>query len=159
MTPEDHPRTRLYWYAHHLGKHVLETTEQAACVLQVARSTDDYTHWRIAGRAASVATEFLLKWATENPTVGTAEGIGAAVLHKISCALAAHKPTEEITGRMFEWRVKDALRGRVLDPELEANLRPAFEAAWMAKEFEFAYSLLDSLDTLAPPSDPSDTIA
>jgi hypothetical protein len=49
---------------------------------------------------------------------------------------------------MFHWRVRDALKGKTLPPELDANLRPAFEAAWSAGEYEFSYSLLADLDTL-----------
>jgi hypothetical protein len=81
--------------------------------------------------------------------IGAVDGAAGGILNNISSALAhAGKPTEEITGRMFHWRVRDALRGKTLPPELDANLRPAFEAAWSAGEYQFAYSLLEDLDTL-----------
>lgn len=148
--PNDHPMTRLYWYAAEIGKRTVATSERATAALRAVQSTDDYPRWLAVGLAAREACEFLRKHATNNPTVGMLDGAGGGVLHRISIALAnAGKPTEEITGRMFHWRVKDALKGKELSPELDANLRPAFEAAWAAAEYEFAYSLLADLDTLA----------
>jgi len=149
-TFNDHPMTRLYWYATEIGKRAVTTAERAAVILRVAQSTDECTRWSAAGNAARETCEFLRKHATNNPTVGMLDGAGGGVLHRISLVLAnSGKPTEEITGRMFHWRVKDALKGKELSPELDANLRPAFEAAWSAGEYEFAYSLLEDLDQLA----------
>jgi hypothetical protein len=151
-TYNDHPMTRLYWYATEVGKRAVASTNRAAAALRVTTklSSDECARWDPVGLAAREACEFLRKHATSNPTVGMLDGAGGGVLHRISIALAnAGKPTEEITGRMFHWRVKDALKGKELSPELDANLRPAFEAAWAAAEYEFAYSLLADLDTLA----------
>lgn len=146
----DDPKTRLYWYATEVGKRAVGLADRAAVVLAAAQPVEDPVRWRAAGRAAQEACEFLRKHATNNPTVGMIDGAGGGVLHRISLALAyAGKPTEEITGRMFHWRVKDALKGKELSPELDANLRPAFEAAWSSGDYAFAYSLLEDLDQLA----------
>jgi hypothetical protein len=145
----DHPMTRLYWYATEAGKRAVALTLRAAMVVTASQPVEDSDRWRATGNAAQEACEFLRKHATNNPTIGMLDGAGGGVLHRISLALAyAGKPTEEITGRMFHWRVKDALKGKELSPELDANLRPAFEAAWSAGEYEFAYSLLEDLDQL-----------
>ncbi len=147
--PNDHPMTRLYWYAIEIGKRAVAMTGRAAVVLQVARSDNECGRWRAVGHAAQGACEFLRKHATSNPTVGAIDGAGGGILHRISLDLAyAGKPTEEITGRMFHWRVRDALKGKELSPELNANLRPAFEAAWSAGEFQFCYEMFDGLDQL-----------
>jgi hypothetical protein len=148
--PTDHAMTRLYWYAGHVGKRAVAMTDRAAVVLQVTRSDNECGRWRAVGHAAQEACEFLRKHATNNPTVGAIDGAGGGILHRISLDLVyAGKPTEEITGRMFHWRVRDALKGRELSPELDANLRPAFEAAWSAAEYKFAYALLQDLDQIA----------
>ena len=169
-TPDDHPMTRLYWYAPELGKctvgacnavaeairfNVVEPTRKKVSGLQKfttpSREVNLLCHrWRAAGTATQHAVEFLRKYATDNPTVGEIDGAGGGILNRIGFTLAynAAQPTEEITGRMFHWRVRDALKGKPLPPELDANLRPAFEAAWAAAEYQFAYSLLADLDTL-----------
>lgn len=168
--PDEHVQTRLYWYAPELGKravaacqaaaeairfNVVEPTRQKVGGLQKFTTPGHEINllchrWRAAGTATQHAVEFLRKYATDNPTVGEIDGAGGGILNRISLTLAvtAAHPTEEITGRMFHWRVRDALKGKTLPPELDANLRPAFEAAWAAGEYQFAYSLLADLDTL-----------
>jgi hypothetical protein len=167
--PEEHPLTRLYWYASYLGSKTVENCNQAAnATYQYAVSTtvDSVTgrkkfhvpegineakqRWYAVGNAVKAATEFIRKFASQNPVIGAIDGAAGGILHRISMELAhAGKPTEEITGQMFHWRVKDALKGKELPPELAKNLRPAFEAAWSAGEYTFAYSLLDDLDAIA----------
>jgi hypothetical protein len=165
--PAEHPLTRLYWHAAELGKRVEAACNVAANTLYQGAVTSTSENgirkinvpegiaelrarWGNTGRAAKDATEFLRKFATGNPVIGEVDGAAGGILNRISLALVyAGKPTEEITGRMFHWRVKDALKGKELSPELDANLRPAFEAAWAAGEYEFAYSLLADLDTIA----------
>jgi hypothetical protein len=169
-SPDEAAQTRLYWYAPELGKQAVAACQAAAEAIRFnaveptrrkAGGLEKFTtpsreitllcnRWQAAGTAAQHAVEFLRKFATCNPTVGAVDGAGGGILNRISNTLAvnAAQPTEEITGRMFHWRVRDALRGKTLPPELDANLRPAFEAAWSAGEFSFAYSLLTDLDTL-----------
>ncbi len=165
--PDEHPLTRLYWHAAELGKRVEAACHCAANTLYQDAVTTTMegklrkihvpdgiaelrARWSNTGSAAKYATEFLRKFATGNPVIGEVDGAAGGILNRISLALVyAGKPTEEITGRMFHWRVKDALKGKELSPELDANLRPAFEAAWSAGEYEFAYSLLADLDTIA----------
>jgi hypothetical protein len=145
---DEHPMTRLYWYAETLGKHVEQTCEYAARAVHRQPSRRD--QWRWLGHAGKCATEFIRKFATQNPVIGAIDGAAGGILNRISAALAySGKPTDEITGRMFDRRVHDALKGKELSSEMAANLRPAFEAAWSAGEYEFAYSLLADLDTLA----------
>jgi hypothetical protein len=167
---DDPADKRLYWYAPELGKHAVAACQAAAEAIYIATveptrkkvgGLEKFTtpsreitllcnRWRAAGTAAQHAVEFLRKFATCNPTVGAIDGAGGGILNRISITLAvnAAQPTEEITGRMFHWRVRDALKGKTLPAELDANLRPAFEAAWAAAEYQFAYSLLADLDTL-----------
>jgi hypothetical protein len=167
---DDPADKRLYWYAPELGKHAVGACQAAAEAIRFsvveptrkkAGGLEKFTtpsreitllcnRWQAAGTAAQHAVEFLRKFATCNPTVGAIDGAGGGILNRISITLAvnAAQPTEEITGRMFHWRVRDALCGKTLPPELDANLRPAFEAAWSAGEYKFAYSLLEDLDTL-----------
>jgi hypothetical protein len=167
---DDPADKRLYWYAPELGKHAVGACQAAAEAIRFAAieptrkkvgGLEKFTTpsreitllcncWCAAGMATQHAVEFLRKFATHNPVVGAIDGAGGGILNRISITLAvnAAQPTEEITGRMFHWRVRDALRGKTLPPELDANLRPAFEAAWSAGEFSFAYSLLADLDTL-----------
>lgn len=165
--PEEHPLTRLYWYASYLGSKTVEACNIAANTLYQNAVTTTSSNglkrinvpegiiklkdrWYAVGEATKAATEFIRKFATNNPVIGAVDGAAGGILHKISLALArAGKPTDELVGRMLHWRIKDALRGKELPAELYANLRPAFEAAWSAGEYEFAYSLLDHLDTLA----------
>lgn len=162
--PNEHPKTRLYWYAQALGKNVRFTCTRAGAAvltraanltpapvifpLEAAQAT--CTRWNAIGTSAGEATEFIRKFASESATVGMIDGAGSAILHRIGIVLSgAGKPTEEITGRMFHWRVKDGLKGRELTPDLENNLRPAFEAAWSSGNYEFAYSMLADLDLIA----------
>jgi len=165
--PDEHPLTRLYWHAAELGKGVeaacsfaantlyqgavTSTTENGRRKIHIPEGIAELrARWSNTGRAAKDATEFLRKFATNNPVIGAVDGAAGGILNRISLALVyAGKPTDEIVGRMFHWRVKDALKGKELSPELDANLRPAFEAAWSAGEFDFAYSLLADLDTIA----------
>lgn len=143
----EHPMTRLYWYADIMGKRIAQTCEYAA---RVSKGDELRERWRWIGHAAKTATRFIHKIATGNPVIGSIDGAAAGILRDIGAALAySGKPTDEIIGRMFHWRVKDALKGKELSPEMDANLRPAFEAAWSAGEYEFAYSLLADLDTFA----------
>jgi len=144
---DEHPMTRLYWYADVMSKRIGQACERAAVT---AKDGDLRERWRWIGHAAKVATKFIHKIATGNPVIGSIDGAAAGILRDIGAALAySGKPTDEIVGRMFHWRVRDALKGKELSPELEVNLRPAFEAAWSAGEYEFAYSLLADLDTIA----------
>ena len=151
--PTDHPMTRLYWYIVEAGKRAAAYGERAGQTLRSLRrdlTSEELARWYHAGCSAREACEFLRKFASGNQTVGEIDGAGGAVLHRISLHLVyAGKPTAEVTGRMFHWRVQDALKGKRLAPELEANLRPAFEAAWSSGEYQFAYSLLDDVDQLA----------
>jgi len=151
--PTDHPMTRLYWYIVEAGKRTVAYGERAGQVLQKLRpdlSHEELSRWYHAACAAREACEFLRKHATGNPTVGEIDGAGGGILHRISLHLVhAGKPSAEVTGRMFHWRVRDALKGKQLAPEMEENLRPAFEAAWSSGEYEFAYSLLADIDQLA----------
>lgn len=147
--PDEHPKTTLYWHAVTLGKRVVEACNRAAVVQKDARLRD---RWYGVGRSTQHAVEFIRKFATDNPVIGAADGAAGGILNRISMTLAhAGKPTEEIVGRVLHWRVRDALKGKELPPELDVNLRPAFEVAWSAGEYEFAYSLLADLDTLAVP--------
>lgn len=165
--PDEHPKARLYWYAESLSKRVRTACGHAAnAVLTRAASLTPTPkgdqlmttfeeaqatcmRWNAIGSSAGEATEFIRKFATDSATVGMIYGAGSAILHRIGIALsAAGKPTDEITGRMYHWRVKDGLKGRTLTPELEQNLRPAFEAAWSSKNYEFAYSMLADLDQI-----------
>ena len=147
--PEEHPLTRLYWYAGYLGSKTVEACNAAGNTLKYA---DQRLSWMGLGEAAKAATEFIRKFATSNPVIGAADGSASGTLNRIGGLLAyAGKPTDEIIGHMFYWRVKDALKGKQLPTDGEADLRAAFEAAWSAGEYEFAYSLLDDLDTLAVP--------
>lgn len=164
--PDDHPLKKLYWYAAHVGQRAesacniagntlyrasVETTQaNGSKKIDIPNGIHELkSRWYRIGAAAKAATEFLRKFATNNPVIGEVHGAAGGILNQISSQLAyAGKPTEEITGRMFHWRVKDALKGKELSPELDANLRPAFEAAWAAAEYDFAYSLLEDLDTL-----------
>lgn len=142
--PNEHPSTRLHWFAAELGKRAVKACDRAFNSVKNER-------WAAAGCSAREATEFLRKYATNNPIVGAADGAGGSILNRINLQLAERTdtPTAEITARMFHWRVYDALRGKVLPPELEANLKPAFEAAWSAGEYEFAYGLLQNVEVLA----------
>jgi hypothetical protein len=169
--PDEHPLTRVYWYAAELGKRVVEACNRAGNAIMTSgveaareaakaqaskkpfevpdelRETRD--RWYSAGHSAKDATEFLRKFASGNQVIGAADGVAGGVLNRIGISLAnSGKPTEEITGRMFHWRVKDALKGRELSPDMAANLQPAFEAAWSAGQYQFAYSLLADLDQL-----------
>ncbi len=147
--PEEHVLTRLYWYAGYLGSKTVQACNNAAAVLKTA---DQRLQWTGLGEAAKVATEFIRKFATNNPVIGAADGSASGTLNRVGGLLAyAGKPTDEIIGHMFYWRVKDALKGKELPGELDADLRAAFEAAWSAGEYEFAYSLLDDLDTMMTP--------
>lgn len=169
-SPEEHPLTRLYWYASYLGTKTIEMCNSAAnATYQLAIATGPSIpgmtkitvpagvtelkqRWYATGHAVQAACEFIRKFASSNPVVGDSNGAAGAILFKIGSSLAhAGQPTDEIIGRMFHWRVKDALKGKELTPELEANLRPAFEAAWTAGEYEIAYSLLDDLDVTVEP--------
>jgi hypothetical protein len=142
--PNEHPSTRLYWFAAELGKRAVKACDRAFNSVKNER-------WAAAGCSAREATEFLRKYATSNPVVGAVDGAGGSILNRINLQLAERTdtPTAEITARMFHCRVYDALRGKVLPPELEANLKPAFEAAWSAGEYEFSYSLLENVEVLA----------
>lgn len=147
--PEEHPLTRLYWYASYLGSKTVEACNRAASALKGAPAQ---LSWSGLGEAAKCATEFIRKFATSNPVIGAADGSAAGTLNRIGGLLAyAGKPNDEIVGHMFYWRMKDALKGAELSPDLEANLFPAFQAAWTAGEYEFAYSLFDDLATMATP--------
>ncbi len=147
--PEEHPLTRLYWYAAYLGSKTVEACNHAGNALKGAEAR---LSWFGLGEAAKAATEFIRKFATSNPVIGAADGSASGTLNRIGGLLAyAGKPTDEIIGHMFYWRVKDALKGKQLPTDGEADLRAAFEAAWSAGEYEFAYSLLDDLDTIAVP--------
>jgi len=144
--PDEHPLTRLYWYAGYLGSKTVEACNRAASVL---KSAPVQLSWSGLGEAAKAATEFIRKFATSNPVIGAADGSASGTLNRIGGLLAyAGKPTDEIIGHMFYWRVKDALKGKELPADGEADLRAAFEAAWSAGEYEFAYRLLDDLDQL-----------
>jgi hypothetical protein len=169
-SPDEAAQTRLYWYAPELGRravvaciaaaeairfNAVEPTRKKVGGLEKFTTPSREIHllcnrWRAVGVATQHAVEFLRKYATCNPTVGEIDGAGGGILNRISITLAvlAAQPTEEITSQMFHWRVRDALRGKTLPPDLDANLRPAFEAAWSAGEYSFAYSLLTDLDTL-----------
>lgn len=167
-SPEEHPITRLYWYASYLGSKTVEMCNVAANTLyQSSVTTTNAGHgvqkirvpegiadlkarWYAVGNAAKSACEFIRKFATQNPVIGAIDGAAGGILCRIGESLAiTGKPTDEIVGRMLHWRIKDALRGKELTSELAQNLRPAFEAAWSAGEYDFAYSLLDHLDVLA----------
>jgi len=165
----EHPKTRLYWYAQMLGKNVRTACGYAANAVLVRAASltptqkgdqlvttfeeeaqATRTRWNAIGTSAGEATEFIRKFASDSATVGLVDGAGSAILHRIGIVLSgAGKPTDEITGRMYHWRVKDGLKGRELTPDLEANLRPAFEAAWSSGNYEFAYSMLADLDQIA----------
>lgn len=180
--PDEHPLTRVYWYAAELGKQVEEACNRAGNRVYMDgieqlktqpapkpkagaksskhRQRDAFdipdeliearARWYAIGQSAKGSTEFLRKFASGSQVIGAADGIAGGLLNRIGIALAnSGKPTEEITGRMFHWRVKDALKGKVLSPDMDANLRPAFEAAWSAGQYDFAYSLLQDLDQLA----------
>lgn len=158
--PHEHVLTRLYWYAAHLGNKTVEACNHAADTLKVIHVKDVAgdrvahlrQHWRGLGEAAKCATEFIRKFATNNPVIGAADGSASGTLNRIGGLLQyAGKPSDEIIGHMFYWRVKDALKGKTLPADGDADLRAAFEAAWTAGEYEFAYSLLDDLDTIAVP--------
>lgn len=154
--PDDPPMKKLYWYATKIGKRAAKYGQIAGEVVTRLQLNPQekiwlggIDPWYHTGHAAEEACEFLRKQASANQTVGMVDGAGGAVLHRISWHLAfAGKPTAEITSRMFHWRVQDALRGRSLSPEMEANLKPAFEAAWMAQQYDFAYGLLSDIDQL-----------
>lgn len=147
--PEEHPLTRLYWYAGYLGSKTVAACNAAGNALN---GPDARLAWFGLGEAAKCATEFIRKFATSNPVIGAADGSASGTLNRIGGLLAyAGKPTDEIIGHMFYWRVKDALKGKTLPVDGDADLRAAFEAAWSAGEYEFAYSLLDDLDTIAVP--------
>jgi len=147
--PDEHPLTRLYWYAGYLGSRTVEACNRAA---STPKGASTQLSWSGLGEAAKCATEFIRKFATSNPVIGAADGSASGTLNRIGGLLAyAGKPTDEIIGHMFYWRVKDALKGKALPTDLNANLRAAFEAAWSAGEYEFAYRLLDDLDTIAGP--------
>lgn len=112
-------------------------------------SADGTRRDEVVLRTCYTCTEDFARWyVSKSPSRRMFDGALHGTSYRSSLAYAG-KPTEEITSRMFHWRVKDALKGKELSPELDANLRPAFEAAWSAAEYEFAYSLLDNLDTLA----------
>jgi hypothetical protein len=140
-SPDEDPRTRIYWYAAELGKRTM-----TACELAAASVTDEKlaSRWHVVGFSTDEATEFLRKFAS---TGHLTEGAAGNILNRIGTNLTVLGiPVEDITGQMFHWRVKDALKGKELSAEMTANLRPAFEAAWAAGEYDFAYSLLDDLD-------------
>lgn len=148
--PDEHPLTRVYWYAAELGKRAVKSSNAAGEVLLRLMGAPQHARWLAAGNSAKEATEFLRKFATSNPVVGAIDGAGGSILNRINLQLAGvGTPTAEITARMFHWRVFDALRGKVLPPELEENLKPAFEAAWSAGQYDFAYGLLENVEVLA----------
>jgi hypothetical protein len=155
--PDDPPMKKLYWYATEIGKRAAKHGQiagETVARLGLAPPSKTWlggsTPWYHTGHAAEEACEFLRKHASASQTVGMIDGAGGAVLHRLSWHLAfTGKPSEEITGRIFHWRVRDALRGRQLNPTMEANLRPAFEAAWMSGNFDFAYSLLTDIEQFA----------
>ncbi len=136
-------QTRVYWYLAQLSNDIGIATSYLTC--------ETSRNWYATGQASRRALEFVRKTVSGNTTMTLIDGAAGAILHNMAQALSVLHTNEEITSRMFYWRVQDALQGRVLPPEVVDGLQPAFSAAWSAGEYEFAYSLLDTVDVLAEP--------
>jgi len=161
-------KTRLYWHAVDLGHQAVEAVKACNWSWYVPVDDDDEdgkaTHaqkelvatrrdlqarWSAIGQAVQLLTEFLRKYATQSMTVGAADGIGNVILTRIGTALACTgTPPVEIHGRMLYWRMRDALGGAEPPVDIANDVRAAFEAAWMAGKYEFAYGLVDSIAIL-----------
>lgn len=162
----DDPMVRLYWYAPELGKMAKRTAQRAMAAVyphrgqrrrpsekeavEIEAAKERAMRWSFAGEAASQAVDIVRKFAARSPNTTTPEGAGNANLAAVARMLIARPfcvDPDEIGDRVIHWRFTDGLRGRSPDPDL----RPAFEAAWMAEEYVFAYGLLDPL----PGGDPT----
>ena len=133
----DDPLTRLYWWIPDLAKHA------RVCAGRAARLNKNVWQPQPLETALTQTLGIVRKFAVKSQAAGAPDGAGNANLINIVNLLSEYE-VAQVEDRVIHWRFVDGLRGRPFDPEL----RPAFEAAWIAEQYEFAYSLLE--DPLAP---------
>jgi hypothetical protein len=103
--------------------------------------------WRVVGRATYHMMEFLQKFATGSLVVGAPDGVGNAILVRVGREMIEGLGLSgDVERRVLNWRIHDGLKDRVVSAEMRENLRLAFEAAWMIREYEFGYRLLEGLE-------------
>lgn len=145
---------KLYWYAEHhsslLRNAAVAVDQERSKFAHAGQHTTDRADYdrRFVGALIGMAElmEFLRAHATNNPSIGIADGAACNILRRIQLHLkgAVGISNAEMLEDMFTHRVQDALAGRALAPGVdEAMLHDAFRAAWLAGEYTVAYGLAD----------------
>jgi hypothetical protein len=147
------PLSRVYWYGHSLATEARRTCDRAAQSLtrytpQGPEYDADRHAWLTIGDATVAAMEFIHKHATGNLSVCSEDGAANAVLRKVALTVGVFKPTDDLVDRILNVRLDDAAHGTHLSFELKSTIKDAFEAAWIAGEFDFAYGLIDTATVL-----------